>query len=339
VESNPTPAKPSKKKVAVLKKYKAPLTLPVKYLAEDGKSILWPDMKVDWRCGMLVPKPSCINAYLAILALGIECKYDVFHDRLIIGGHVQFSGELSDHMIHMLRVVIREKFDCDPGTTHVHDAAIQLCIQNKFDPVCDYLDGLTWDNVPQLDRLLITYMSAEDTPLNRQIGRLWLIAGARRARQPGCRFDQIPVLEGPEGLGKSQAIQILAGADNFSDATILGLRDKEQQEAVRGRWLYEIPDLSGMGKSEIEHVKAFASKTHDRARPVWGKATVDQPRRSIFVGTTNDNGYLKSQTGNRRFWPVRTGRIFLEILARDRDQLWAEAAHYEAPPPSQAMPM
>jgi predicted P-loop ATPase len=181
-----------------------------------------------------------------------------------------------------------------------------------------------------VDGWLHTYMSADDTPLNRAIGRLWLIAAVRRARQPGCKFDQIPVLEGPEGKGKSKVIQLLAGADNFSDATIIGLRDKEQQEACRGRWLYEIPDLSGLGKADIEHAKAFASRTHDRARPAYGKATIDQPRRCVFVGTTNDSNYLKSQTGNRRFWPVKTGTVHAEAVERDRDQLWAEAAYYEA---------
>ena len=151
----------------------------------------------------------------------------------------------------------------------------------------------------------------------------------RRVRQPGCKFDQIPVLEGPEGTNKSTAIAILAGQENFSDQTILTERDKEQQELLRGVWIYEIADLAGMKRSEVEKVKAFASRSHDRAPPAYGRRRIDAPRRGILVGTTNDHEYLKSETGNRRFWPVRTGTIDIEALRRDRDQLWAEAAEIE----------
>jgi predicted P-loop ATPase len=94
-------------------------------------------------------------------------------------------------------------------------------------------------------------------------------------------------------------------------------------------WLYEIADLAGMKKSEVEKVKAFASRTHDRARAAYARTVDERPRRCIFIGTTNDETYLRSQTGNRRFWPVKTGRIDLNALQHDRDQLWAETAHFE----------
>jgi Virulence-associated protein E len=107
------------------------------------------------------------------------------------------------------------------------------------------------------------------------------------------------------------------------------MRDKEQQECLAGRWFYEIADLTGMRRAEGEHVKAFASRTHDRARPAYGRVLIDQPRRCVLFATTNDDTYLKSQTGNRRFWPVSTGLIDTFSLRRDRDQLFAEAAHRE----------
>ena len=152
----------------------------------------------------------------------------------------------------------------------------------------------------------------------------------RRAHVPGCKFDHILVLEGKEGTMKSTAIVTLAGVENFSDQTILTASDREQQELVRGVWIFEIADLAGMKRSEVEKVKAFASRTHDRARPAYGRQRIDAPRRCIFIGTTNDDQYLQSQTGNRRFWPVKTGTIDIEALRRDRDQLWAEAVKIEA---------
>jgi predicted P-loop ATPase len=157
-----------------------------------------------------------------------------------------------------------------------------------------------------------------------------LIAAVRRARQPGCKFDYVVVLEGKQGTGKSSALRILAGVENFSDQPLLHLETRAQQEAIEGVWIFELSELAGLRRTEIETVKSFLSKTADNARPAYGRFRSDQPRRCIFVGTTNEFEYLRDSSGNRRFWPVRTGVIDLEALRRDRDQLWAEAAAAEA---------
>ena len=265
---------------------------------------------------------TCNNTRHAIGLLGIKCEYDAFHDRLIVGGQpiAQFAGELSDHACLVLRKMIEEKFEFDPGKNNMFDAAVQLCLENRFDPVVSYLNDLEWDGIDRLDEWLATYLGAENTPLNREIGRVVLVAQVRRAKQPGCKFDQIPVLEGPEGGFKSTFLRLLAGSDeNFSDQTILGQDDRQQQELLRGKWIYEIADLTGISKAEVEKVKAFASRTHDRARPAYGRTLIEIPRRCVIWGTTNNSQYLKSQTGNRRFWPITVERIDIEILqARPR---------------------
>jgi hypothetical protein len=103
-----------------------------------------------------------------------------------------------------------------------------ICLDRVFDPVRDYLDGLRWDGVPRLDTWLIKYGGADDTPLNRAIGRKMLVAAVRRVRVPGCKFDYIVVLESEEqGIGKSTMLRLLAGDENFSDAEIIG-QDKQQ---------------------------------------------------------------------------------------------------------------
>jgi predicted P-loop ATPase len=273
-------------------------------------------------------KNTCENARHAIKLLGVRCEYDEFHDKLIIGGQTfgQYAGELSDHACLFLRKMIEENYDFDPGRERMFDACAQLALENRFDPAVDYLSGLQWDGVGRVDTWLMDYFGAEDTELNRAIGRIALVAQVRRARQPGCKFDQILVLESPEGYFKSTALSVLAGApENFSDQTILGKSDKEQQELLRGIWVYEIADLSNIRIAEVEHVKAFASRTHDRARPAYGRARIDLPRRCIIWATTNNAEYLKSQSGNRRFWPVPVKVIDIEALKRDRDQLFAEA--------------
>ena len=289
--------------------------------------IFFPDMAENGK-----PRPTMTNAAVAIAALGIQCRKDLFHEKTLVAGEPinRWVGDLSDEIIHMIRKVIRYRFGFDPNKVNTADACVQLSLEHQFDPILDYLDSLVWDGRPRLNTWLAAYLGAADTDLNRAIGRLVLTAAVRRAEIPGTKFDQIVVLEGPEGKGKSLAIETLAGRDNFSDQKILGLGDREQQEAVAGVWLYEIAELTGMRKAEIEHIKAFASRTVDRARPAYGRFRVDRPRRTIFIATTNRDDYLQGDTGNRRFWPVATSRIDLEGLRADRDQLWAEAAMCEA---------
>jgi predicted P-loop ATPase len=286
-------------------------------------------------------KATCANTRNAIEKLGIACRYDQFRDRMEIGGQpiAEFAGELSDNACLYVRKIIEEEFGFDPGREKALDTAVQLCLEHQFDPIVEYLNGLKWNGKPRIERWLIDYAGAVDTPFIRAVSRISLIAQVRRARHPGCKFDQIIVLEGKEGTEKSSLLERLAGgAAFFSDQTILGLSDRDQQERLRGVWTYEIADLTNVTKAEVEHVKAFASRTHDRARPAYGRALVSLPRRCVIWATTNNPQYLRSQTGNRRFWPVRTGVIKLAQFERDRDQLLAEAATEEAAGASIVLP-
>ncbi|MBB3904741.1 VapE domain-containing protein [Methylobacterium brachythecii] len=286
----------------------------------------WPDMS------KFGPRPTLRNTLLAIARLGLRCEYDEFHRRKKIGGQALqvFEGELSDDGCAVLRHEILREYNFDPGKDHTREAANTLCLENIFHPVRDYLDGLRWDGVARIDSWLVKYLGAENTPLNRAFGRIVLIASVRRIRQPGTKFDTILILEGSQGTGKSTALRILAGDQNFSDQDILTLDPKSQMEAVEGVWIYELGELEGLTRADMNKVKAFASRTVDQARPAYGRFRETRPRQNVFVGTTNDDQYLRDQTGNRRFWPVRTGAIALDLLAADRDQLWAEAAASEA---------
>ena len=278
------------------------------------------------------PLPTCTNAGIAIAGLGITCRKNTFHEKMLVGGHAiqAWGGDLSDDAVYMLRHTIKREFGFDPGNNNTRDAAIQLCLQNQFNPVTEYLAGLKWDGTPRINMWVVTYLGAEPTLFHCAVGRLMLIAACRRARHPGTKFDQIIVLEGREGTGKSTAVKILAGEDNFSDQNILAVSDKEQQEAFQGVWLHEIAELAGMRRTDVDRIKQFASRTEDRARPAYGRFRVDMKRRGVFIATTNDRLYLKSETGNRRFWPLDTRAVQLKALERDRDQLWAEAALLEA---------
>jgi len=271
-----------------------------------------------------IPRPTRTNTRRALRVLGISCRYDVFHDKMLINDKPQ---DLKKAALAM-SIRIHKAYKFEPSIRTACEALEQLCLENRFDPVREYIDGLEWDGKPRLDHWLIDYLGAEDTELNRTFGRIALIAAVRRVRQPGVKFDPIIVLEGPMGTQKSKAIETLAGTENFSDQTILGARDKEQQELLAGVWLYEIAELTNIRRTEVEHIKSFASRTHDRARPAYGYNRIDQPRRCVLFATTNNEHYLKEP--DRRFWPVRTTTIDIEALRRDRNQLWAEAAQRES---------
>ena len=230
----------------------------------------------------------------------------------------------------MLRVLIHKSFGFEPKKVDMVDALKQRCLQTQFNPILDYLDGLRWDGTPRLETWLIDRAGAPDTPFVREVSKLCLVAAVRRARQPGCKFDEIIVLEGAEGKNKSSLIQLMAGEENFSDQSILNADERRQQEHLKGKWLYEIADLTGIRKADIETVKAFASRQVDRCRRAWDMFEFDQKRQCVLFATTNDHDYLQSQTGNRRWWPIAvTKTCDLKRLASERDQLWAEASHIE----------
>jgi predicted P-loop ATPase len=286
------------------------------------------------------PKSSMHNARLAITALGIVCSRDLFHNKTLFGfrdDNVKHElqsivGEVSDDGIIALRLLMSDRFGFDLEDKATRDAVKSLAQQHCFNPVCDLIDKAEaeWDGVERLDRMAVDYFNCEDTKLNSAFMRKAMIALVKRAREPGCKFDTIIVLESAEGFNKSTAWRILAGDENFSDERILGSNAREVQEQLSEVWIHENADLAGLKKTEVESVKAYASRTTDIARAAFAHFVVKQPRHSIEVGTTNSSEYLQSQTGNRRFWPMTvTKSIDIEKLKRDRMQLIGEAAVYQ----------
>ena len=109
------------------------------------------------------------------------------------------------------------------------------------------------------------------------------------------------------------------------DIADLGSKDAAMQ--LQGTWLVEIAELDAMARNDQSKIKAFISRKTDRFRPPYGSRVIEVPRACVFWGTTNSTGYLKDETGARRYWPIKTGKLDIEGLRRDRDQLWAEADH------------
>lgn len=281
--------------------------------------------------------PSLANAKLVIQKLGIVFRLDTFRQRLVTEGWPRELGEAAEKIELVVRKLSIEQFGYDPEAKHTRDAVELIALENAFDPVRSYLGNLQWDGVSRLDTWLRDYLGAPGDPLTSAIGRAVLLGAVRRVRQPGCKFDGVMILEGVQGGGKSSALKILAGGEEwFSDEVATDVPYKEQQELLQGKWIVELPELVGLSETKVGRLKQFISKTHDRGRPAFARSVVDLPRRCILIGTTNNAQYLRDTTGNRRFWPVVVGSIDLEALQRDRDQLWAEAAAAEKSIPVEA---
>lgn len=269
------------------------------------------------------------NIRLAVAKLGAELRHNEFTGRSECTGLAGFGPDVGDAVLDRLWLTVEERFKFRPGFDYFAKVVMDTARANSYHPVRDYLDGLAWDGTPRIAALLPKYFSAADTALNRAISAIVLIAAARRVRQPGCKFDEMLVLESEQGRDKSTALTVLAG-EWFSDDLPLNADSKTVIERMHGHWIIEAAELKGMRRGDVEQLKSFLSRRRDKARMAYGRLPVEVPRQSIIIGTTNHSNYLKDGTGNRRFWPVAVGAIDVEALRRDRDQLWAEAAHREA---------
>jgi predicted P-loop ATPase len=209
------------------------------------------------------------------------------------------------------------------GLDTTQQAVETVARDHEFHPVRNYLEEADWDEKPRIGRWLTTYLGAEDTPYASAIGRSFLISAVARIMRPGCKCDHVLIFEGPQGIGKSRAARVLTDPWFSDELAELGSKDASMQ--TRAIWLIELAELDSIRGAEASRVKAFISRTTDRFRPPYGRRVIEAPRQCVFIGTTNAESYLKDETGARRFWPVRLGKVDLEALARDRDQLWAEA--------------
>lgn len=196
--------------------------------------------------------------------------------------------------------------------------------RHEHHPIREYLRSLKWDGVPRIGVWLTYYLGADDSEYVKAVGRCWLIGAVARVMRPGCKVDTALILEGLQGLGKSMAMAALCGQEWFADE-LSHLGSKDAAQDLRGKWIIELSELSAMTRGEVETVKAFMSRGVDHYRPSYGRRSIDVARQCVFVGSTNRDDYLQDETGNRRFWPVKVGAIDVAGLAKERDQLWAEA--------------
>ena len=214
--------------------------------------------------------------------------------------------------------------------------AIELCArQHTLSPIRHYLEALPSMPAAEARAYLVDVLNThfglrrfnehpDSIRYSELVFRKWLISAVARALQPACKADHVLILEGAQGAGKSTAIRTLCGDEYFGD-TVPRLDSKDAADYVRGKWIIELAELSSVSKAEVEQVKAYITRTEEKFRPAYGRNELVYQRRCVFVGTTNRTDYLRDETGNRRFWPIKIDSVGVEAIRKDRDQIWAAA--------------
>lgn len=237
------------------------------------------------------------------------------------------ENEMEDfHIGEFRRVMHREGFKA--RKSDVADEMIAEARKSSYDPLTEYLAGLQWDGRPRLDDWMAEFLRAPDTPYVRAVARKTLVGSVARALDPGAKNDDMAILEGPQGTGKSTALRYLYG-DRFFTDNLPDFHSKDSFQQLQGSWCVEVAELNKMSKADVGDVKQFLSRVEDKYRPPYERMPIRVRRRTVLWGTVNPEegiGYLKDQTGNRRFYPIECGTIDLSGLLAARDQLWAEAA-------------
>lgn len=187
-----------------------------------------------------------------------------------------------------------------------------------------------WDGVPRVEHFFTKYYGADDSPYTTAVSKNFLISMIARGMSPGCKVDNMIILEGKQGIYKSSSLKALAGIDWFGELTAAIDKPLEFALQVQGRWILEVPELDVMVNAKVEAstLKRVLSSQTDDVRLLYQSSVTKFPRPGVFAGTTNAGGYLKDPTGGRRFWPIRCNRILLDEIAADRIKLFSEAKYY-----------
>ena len=215
------------------------------------------------------------------------------------------------------------------------DALKNVSMRNKFHPVRELLDSLTWDGKEHIRSLLPEYLGAEDSDYTYQVMRLWMLGAVSRVYKPGSKFDYTIILQGSQGIGKSTFLKLMALDDSWFNDSLDSLDSDKAVQSLTGSWIIELAELKSLARTAggVESVKRFLTATQDKYRIPYERRADTFYRQCVFAGTTNKDDFLQDETGNRRFLIIHTGvtktskSLFTPEAMDDIKQAWAEAVH------------
>ena len=250
--------------------------------------------------------------------------FDTFHQRHFTQAPDGTSREWTDADTSSLLI----RFQRELGLSRMSkdalwDGLVTYGLAHARNDPRDWLKTLNWDSIPRIHQAFTLGFGAPATPYVESASKNFWIGLCARLIKPGCQLDNMVVLEGKQGVGKTRALRIIGGpwyAEAHESVT-----NKDFFMGLSGKFLIEIAELDSFTRAEVTRIKQVVSCPSDRFRAPYGRQAQDHPRQCIFVGTTNEAGYLRDPTGARRFWPIPCGQIDLAWLKESRNQLFAEA--------------
>lgn len=188
--------------------------------------------------------------------------------------------------------------------------------ENPFDSAMEWLKSLEWDGIPRIEKFYHTHFGTEDSAYTRAVSRYMWTALAGRVLKPGIKADMVPILVGAQGAGKSSVVAALSLIRLFFTEISFAEKDDDLARKMRGCLVAEISELRGLNTKELESIKAFVTRTHEKWIPKFKEFATQFPRRSLSIGTTNEDEFLGDKTGNRRWLPVEVGKMDVEGIKR-----------------------
>lgn len=252
--------------------------------------------------------------------------YDTFYQRMfttLFNDDGEYTPWKDAHDLKLLFLFQSEFGFSKISKQYVIDAAYTVADLNRVNEPQSYFNSLVWDGQNRIDDFFIRAMGAEESEYTKKVSRNLFIAIAARVLKPGCKFDNMVILEGGQGTFKSTSLSILGGKW-FAEAPS-NLDNKDFEQALVGNIIVEFDELDQFRRSESTLIKKKLSTRIDHYRPSYGRHVIDVPRTCVFVGTTNSDTYLQDETGARRFWPIKINVCDIEYIKENRDQLFAEA--------------
>lgn len=313
------------------------MRLKIEDLKNLEKQIEFTHKENSWKSNLVIDDKgkimNVINNY--ILYLENSCKYKKMLRYNDFTKQKEFEGrEFNEFDLNILYNDIERELHL---STHskIDSAIMEIFHINKYNPIIDYLNGVEWDGQSRIESLFIDLLEADDTELNRYMTKTWFIAAVKRIFEPGCKFDNMIVLQGAQGIGKSSICELIS--KNFSNNISLNeIGNKDLINKLNRTWIAVVDELDSFNKKEMSNIKTFISNTKDTARLAFGKYAETYSRHCVFIGSTNDTTFLRDNTSlvERRFWVIkcnkntRDSKIFDTLTPEYIDQLWAEAVYY-----------
>jgi hypothetical protein len=280
--------------------------------------------------GTIEARISNVTAVLGVPEVaGVELALDTFRETIMKSRNRGEWEAFTDTDYTELRIWLETAGNCDPiGHEMIRQAVQTVATRNKFDTAQLWIEALQWDGKPRIERFFPDYLGTLDTAYERHVSLYTWTALAGRVMAPGCQADMVPVMVSKQGLGKSSTVQAMVP----SDAEYVELRLDEPDDAIarktRGVLIAELAELRGLKAADVDRVKAFVTRRHEKWVPKYQEFATNYPRRFLIIGTTNDEEFLPNDTEHRRWLPVHTDVADIARIIKDRDQFWAEALHY-----------